>query len=90
MPGGRSRHQLILLTRHFHLSGLTACITQPRARAACMRVDVFSCVCSSACERAKNSKLSDMSLGDVSKELHLEDVKLFVCNKIRPDWGGLL
>lgn len=41
MPGGRSRHQLIPLPRHFHLSGLAACITHPPGRCAC----VCFCVC---------------------------------------------
>lgn len=38
MPGGRSRHQLIPLPRHFHLSGLTACITHPQGRNVCVCV----------------------------------------------------
>ena len=45
MPGGRSRHQLIPLPRHFHLSGLTACITHPQGRCVCVCVCVFACVC---------------------------------------------
>lgn len=41
MPGGRSRHQLIPLPRHFHLSGLTACITHPQGRCACVCFCVY-------------------------------------------------
>lgn len=42
MPEGRSRHQLIHLPRHFHLSGLTACITHPSGRAVCLCVHVLA------------------------------------------------
>ena len=41
MPGGRSRHQLIPLPRHFHLSGLTACITHPQGRCVCVCLRAF-------------------------------------------------
>lgn len=39
MPGGRSSHQLIPLSRHFHLSDLTVCITHPKGK------DLCACVC---------------------------------------------
>lgn len=55
MPGGRSRHQLIPLPRHFHLSGLTACITHPQGRVVCICECVFFCACVSWLEKGRKT-----------------------------------
>lgn len=54
MPGGRSRHHLIPLPGHFHLSGLSACIKHPQARCACV---CFLCICVGEREKDEVSRV---------------------------------
>lgn len=74
MPGGRSSHQLIPLPRHFHLSGLTACITHPQGSDVCMCA--FGCTISglkiakdpdkllNMCNRDSVSHFTEFAAGD--------------------------
>lgn len=81
MPGGRSRHQLIPLPRHFHLSGLTACITHPQGRVVCMSLCVCACVivriCVWAGDRTKDLEMSRiMCVGERQTETLKETLQL--------------